>query len=163
VPVWRRSVRTRRDDVGVCPVEAGFGRAACLVSRYADVREVPADSNRFSNVLMTPFPLASGVEVTEEEVSRQRAGNPLACDPPEHTRLRRLLTPAFVGRRLLQLEPRIVEIVDGHLDALAVTGPPADLVAHFALPIPSLVICELLGCRMRTVRTSRSGPAASST
>jgi cytochrome P450 len=44
-----------------------------------------------------------------------------------------------------RLEPRIIEIVDDHLDAMEKAGPPSDLVADFALPIPSLVICELLG------------------
>jgi cytochrome P450 len=56
-----------------------------------------------------------------------------------------MLTPEFTVRRMRRLEPRIVEIVDDHLDAMAKAGPPADLVADFALPIPSLVICELLG------------------
>ncbi len=74
-----------------------------------------------------------------------RAGNLLGVDPPEHTRLRRMLTPEFTVRRMRRLEPRIVEIVDDHLDAMEKAGPPADLVADFALPIPSLVICELLG------------------
>ena len=74
-----------------------------------------------------------------------RAGNLLATDPPEHTRLRRLLTGEFTVKRIRRLEPRIVEIVDDHLDAMAAAGPPADLVSAFALPVPSLVICELLG------------------
>jgi cytochrome P450 len=69
----------------------------------------------------------------------------LAADPPEHTRLRRMLTPEFTVRRMRRLEPRIREIVDEHLDAMERHGPPADLVAEFALPVPSLVICELLG------------------
>ena len=60
-------------------------------------------------------------------------------------RLRRMLTPEFTIRRIRRLQPRIVEIVDAQLDALAAAGPPADLVEHFALPVPSLVICELLG------------------
>ena len=55
-----------------------------------------------------------------------------------------MLTPEFTVRRMRRLEPRIVEIVDDHLDAMEKAGPPADLVADFALPIPSLVICELL-------------------
>jgi cytochrome P450 len=59
--------------------------------------------------------------------------------------LRRLLTGEFTVRRMRRLEPRIVEIVDAHLDALEHHGPPADLVSRYALPIPSLVICELLG------------------
>ena len=69
----------------------------------------------------------------------------LAFDPPEHTRLRRMLTPEFTVRRMRRLEPRIVEIVADHLDELERAGSPADLVPTFALPIPSLVICELLG------------------
>ena len=48
-------------------------------------------------------------------------------------------------RRLQRLKPRIVEIVDGQLDAIEAAGQPADLVELFAMPIPSLVICELLG------------------
>ena len=82
---------------------------------------------------------------SDEERERMRAGNLLGFDPPEHTRLRRMLTPEFTVRRMRRLEPRIVEIVDDHLDAMEKAGPPADLVADFALPIPSLVICELLG------------------
>jgi cytochrome P450 len=56
-----------------------------------------------------------------------------------------MLTPEFTVRRMRRLEPRIIEIVDDHLDAMEKAGPPSDLVADFALPIPSLVICELLG------------------
>lgn len=56
-----------------------------------------------------------------------------------------MLTPEFTVRRMRRLEPRITQIVDDHLDALECHGPPADLVAGYALPIPSLVICELLG------------------
>jgi cytochrome P450 len=66
-------------------------------------------------------------------------------DPPEHTRYRRLLTGQFTVRRMRRLEPRIAQIVDDQLEAMAEAGPPADLVQAFALPIPSLVICELLG------------------
>ena len=82
---------------------------------------------------------------SEEEQASARAGNLLGLDPPEHQRLRRMLTPEFTIRRMKRLEPRIVEIVDQQLDAMENAGPPADLVENFALPIPSLVICELLG------------------
>jgi cytochrome P450 len=74
-----------------------------------------------------------------------QAGALLGSDPPEHTRLRRMLTPEFTVRRMRRLEPRITEIVQDALDDLERAGKPADLVAHFALPVPSLVICELLG------------------
>jgi cytochrome P450 len=56
-----------------------------------------------------------------------------------------MLTPEFTIRRMKRLEPRIVEIVDAQLDAMAAARRPVDLVDMFALPIPSLVICELLG------------------
>jgi cytochrome P450 len=83
--------------------------------------------------------------VDEEERAKLRAGSLIEFDPPEHTRLRRMLTPAFTARRLRRLEPRITEIVQAALDDLEQAGEPADLVAQFALPVPSLVICELLG------------------
>ncbi len=69
----------------------------------------------------------------------------LFMDPPGHTRYRRLLAGRFTLRRMRELEPRIIEIAGARLDALAAAGPPADLVSLFALPLASLVICELLG------------------
>jgi len=69
----------------------------------------------------------------------------LRLDPPDHTRFRKLLTGQFTVRRMKMLEPRIEEIAGGFLDAMQAAGPPADLVEMFALPVPSMVICELLG------------------
>jgi cytochrome P450 len=134
-----------REDEGVRPVVTSFGTPAWLVTRYADVKEVLADSARFSVAGPRPFEEAGGARMSPEMQRQVRAGNLLGFDPPEHTRLRRMLTPEFTVRRMRRLEPRIVEIVDEHLDALEEAGPPADLVAGFALPVPSLVICELLG------------------
>ena len=131
-----------RTDEGVRELETAFGARAYLVTRYSDVREVLADSERFSNAGAFRPP---DDDRTDAERERDRAGTLLAFDPPEHTRLRRLLTPEFTVRRMRRLEPRIVEIVSDHLDALERGGSPADLVPTFALPIPSLVICELLG------------------
>ena len=131
-----------REDEGVRELETGYGARAYMVTRYADVREVLADGGRFSNAGAFRPPDDTR---TDAERERDRAGNLLAYDPPEHSRLRRMLTPEFTVRRMRRLEPRIIEIVDDHLDALVRSGPPADLVSGFALPIPSLVICELLG------------------
>ncbi|GAA4832313.1 cytochrome P450 [Saccharopolyspora rosea] len=130
-----------RDDEGVVRVMTPFGVPAYLVCRYEDVREVLSDPARFSNA-RTPV---ARTDLSEEELAQMRAGNLLACDPPEHTRLRRMLTPEFTVRRIRRLEPRISEIVEAALDDLEQAGEPADLVSHFALPVPSLVICELLG------------------
>ena len=140
-----REMAALRDDEGVRQVETAFGMPAFLVARHADVKAVLADSARFSNDSRRAFDAPGAPKLSAEERDRMRAGNLLGVDPPEHTRLRRMLTPEFTVRRMRRLEPRIVEIVDDHLDAMEKAGPPSDLVADFALPIPSLVICELLG------------------
>jgi cytochrome P450 len=135
-----------RDGPGIARVTTPFGHEAWLVTRFADVREVLGDAERFSNSRVMEMRRPPGMsDMTDEELAQARAGNLLAHDPPEHTRLRRLLTPEFTVRRMRRLEPRIREIVEEHLDAMERKGPPADLVADFALPVPSLVICELLG------------------
>jgi cytochrome P450 len=80
--------------------------------------------------------------------SGQNPGGLGFTDPPEHTRLRKLLTPEFTHRRLARLGPRITAIVEERLDAMeamAAAGERVDLVRDFALPIPALTICELLG------------------
>ena len=66
-------------------------------------------------------------------------------DAPEHTRYRRHLNGQFTQRRLRLLEPRIQEIAEEHVERMLSRGAPADLVADYALPLPSLVNCELLG------------------
>lgn len=123
-----------RDDEGVVRFTTPFGMPAFLICRYEDVREVFADGTRFSNAI-APF----------GQPGEDTSGQLLSLDPPDHTRLRRMLTPEFTVRRMRRLEPRITEIVDAALDDLESAGRPADLVEHFALPVPSLVICELLG------------------
>ncbi len=138
-------LREMREDEGVRRVRTPLGYDAWLVTRYADVRAVLGDAERFSNAFQ-PFLQPPGMpETSEDELARLRAGNLLAFDPPEHTRLRRMLAPEFTVRRMRRLEPRIHEIVQDHLDSMERAGAPVDLVREFALPIPSLVICELLG------------------
>jgi cytochrome P450 len=66
-------------------------------------------------------------------------------DPPEHTRLRRLLTPQFTMRQLDRLRPMIEGVVERQLDAMEMRGPEVDLVTQFAFPVPFSVICDLLG------------------
>ena len=131
-----------RDGEGLLRVVTPFGVPAYLVLRYEDVREVLSDAARFSSAFAG---LPGAAQGTEDEQASLRAGNLIGLDPPEHTRLRRMLTPEFTVRRMRRLEPRITEIVESALDDLERAGKPADLVAHFALPVPSLVICELLG------------------
>jgi cytochrome P450 len=135
-----------RESTPVREMRTALGTPAYLVTRYEDVKAALADSQRFSN--RKPPGWGGGPQaeqVSAEQHAKFTAGNLLAIDPPEHQRVRRLLTSEFTVRRMKRLEPRIVDIVDQHLDAMEEAGSPADLVANFALPIPSLVICELLG------------------
>ncbi|WP_340384490.1 cytochrome P450 [Streptomyces sp. SS7] len=134
-----------RDAEGVVRMMTPFGVPAYLVLRYEDVREVLSDPTRFSSAFRTGSTPGGGTQASAEEREAIRTGNLIGLDPPEHTRLRRLLTPEFTVRRMRRLEPRITEIVDAALDDMERAGKPADLVANFALPVPSLVISELLG------------------
>jgi cytochrome P450 len=134
-----------RETAGVREVINAFGMKVHLVTRHDDVRAVLSDYEHFSNARPPGFVIPGAPAMPEEEQASARAGNLLGLDPPEHQRLRRMLTPEFNFRRIKRMEPRITEIVEDHLDAMEAAGAPADLVQHFALPIPSLVICELLG------------------
>jgi cytochrome P450 len=119
------------------------GKVGWLLTRHQDVRALLAD-DRFSSDRrrasspVRRFPI-------RPDTPAVRAGSLIGMDPPEHTRYRRMLTRYFTVRRMRELAPRIEEVVSEHLDAMGRTGPPADLVPAFARPIPSLVICELLG------------------
>ncbi|MGB3481208.1 MAG: cytochrome P450 [Mycobacterium sp.] len=138
-------LREIRESTGVRTVINAFGMPVYLVTRHEDVKAVLADPQVFSNERPPGFVLPGAPPMTEEEQRAAQSGNLLGLDPPRHTRLRRMLTGEFTGRRMKRLEPRIQQIVDTHLDAMQKAGPPSDLVTDFALPIPSLVICELLG------------------
>ncbi len=138
-------LRDIRENEGVRRFTNAFGMQVYLVTRHEDVKAVLADHQRFSNERPPGFAVQGVPQASEEEQAAARSGNLLGLDPPEHSRLRRMLTPEFTIRRMKRLEPRIVEIVDAQLDVMERLGPPTDLVEGFALPIPSLVICELLG------------------
>ncbi|XVQ89227.1 cytochrome P450 [Microbispora siamensis] len=125
-----------RSEQPVLPMRMPDGSTVWLVTRYDDVRAVLGDAARFSNDFANV--IAAGA-------NQEDPGGLGFRDPPEHTRLRRLLTPEFTMRRLRRLDGGIRKIVDDHLDAMELAGREADLVQSFALPIPSLVVCELLG------------------
>ena len=102
----------------VASVTNAFGMQVFLVTRHEDVKTVLSDHARFSNGRPPGFVVAGAPPIDEEEAARNRAGNLLGLDPPEHSRLRRMLTPEFTIRRIQRLQPRIIEIVDAQLDAL---------------------------------------------
>ncbi|MFD5243774.1 cytochrome P450 [Amycolatopsis sp. NPDC058340] len=111
-----------------------------LVTRYEDVRLIFSDT-RFSRNLLAPGApclIEPGDFSTGEH-------SILNMDPPDHTRLRKLTAQAFTVRRIAGLRPRIQEIADTLLRAMAGHGPPVDLVETFAFPLPTAVMCEILG------------------
>ena len=121
--------RLRRTDP-VRRVALPGGGEAWLVTRYEDARRALSDAR-----LSKAYPGAAA-----SPVSRHM----LAVDPPDHTRLRRLVSAAFTARRVEELRPRIEEITAGLLDDMA-GRDEVDLVDAFAFPLPIQVICELLG------------------
>ena len=131
--------RARRHEP-IKKLEFPFGLTAWLVTRYADVKQVLTESGKYSN----DFAHLSAATAGKTPPSPHPGGLGFA-DPPDHTRLRRLLTPEFTKRRLARLQPRIDQIIAQQLDRIADAPPPVDLVPAFAVPIPSLVISELLG------------------
>ncbi|RSN30126.1 cytochrome P450 [Amycolatopsis sp. WAC 04169] len=78
-------------------------------------------------------------------VEAQFVGQISTYDPPEHTRLRKMLTPEFTVRRIRRMEPAIQSLVDDRLDMLEAEGSPADLQGLFADPVGAHALCELLG------------------
>jgi len=136
-----------RSSRPVSPMLFPDGHEGWLITGYEAVRAALADP-RFSNrqdlgIVHVPFPTPGMPEQTEP--SPQTPGLFISMDPPDHTRLRRKLTGAFTVRRMKALEEGITEITERQLDELAKLTPPVDLVKEFALPVPSLVICEILG------------------
>jgi cytochrome P450 len=132
-----------------------FGMNIWLVTGYEQARWVLADVDQeFSNDIR---PLVASAGSTEAH----SVGGLGFTAPPDHTRLRDVLTPEFTKRRLARLQPRIDEIVSRQLDELAAAGPTPDLVSTFACPVPCLVICDLLGLspddrdRFRPLGTAR--------
>ena len=69
----------------------------------------------------------------------------ILMDDPEHARLRRMVTAPFAIKRVEAMRPAVQKIVDDLIDDMLAGPKPVDLVEAFALPVPSLVICELLG------------------
>ncbi|WP_073479727.1 cytochrome P450 [Streptoalloteichus hindustanus] len=142
-----REITRLREARPVSPMVFPDGHEGWLVTGYDAARQLLADT-RFSSrqdlgILHMPYETPN--MPTPTEPSPQVPGMFIAMDPPDHTRLRRMLTGAFTVKRMKMLEERIIEITERQLDELARLAPPVDLVREFALPVPSLVICELLG------------------
>jgi cytochrome P450 len=117
------------------------GETVWLVTRYDDARRALTDT-RLSKRRVEAFTVRDGL--ISPELREAINADMLSSDPPDHSRLRRLVSTAFTARRVESLRPRVQEITDELLDAMA-GRDRLDLIDEFAFPLPIRVICELLG------------------
>ncbi|NUK86735.1 cytochrome P450 family protein [Streptomyces lunaelactis] len=124
-----------RDSGPVHEVRLPNGEEIWLIVGHEEARAALADPR------LSKSPATVGGTMLDERVI---GPNLLVLDPPDHTRLRRLVAREFTARRVEGLRPRIQQITDGLLDAMLPAGH-GDLVDALAFPLPIIVICELLG------------------
>ncbi len=118
---------------------------AWILTRYDDVDFVLMDPRFSADRARAQNRFAEMIRQQQEEFGPfSQAPTMLTSDPPEHTRLRRLVSKAFTPRAVENLRPRIKEIVEGLLDGVP-TGSAFDLVEVLAYPLPVIVIAEMLG------------------
>jgi cytochrome P450 len=120
------------------------GEEGWLVTGYAASRQILSDPRFVTGERFVRSP----TELPHFFVSASEHAPPgffFFTDPPDHTRLRRKITGAFTLKRMKDLAPRIADIVDERIAALREAGSGSDLMREFGLPVPSLVICEMLG------------------
>ncbi|MQY21626.1 cytochrome P450 [Nocardia macrotermitis] len=134
-------LRTFQDAGPLHRVRLWNGDSAWLVTRHAEQRRLLADPRVSADIERPGFP-----HQTRLDPNRPRKGlSFISMDDPEHSRLRRMVTAPFMIKRMEAMRPAVQQIVDELIDELLAGPRPADLVDAFALPVPSLVICRLLG------------------
>lgn len=140
-PAYRLEIDPRyfwlQDNEPLARVKLPYGDEAWLLTRYDDNRLALGDPR---------FSLAEAAVRDTPRLQPERVGAILTDqDPPEHTRLRRLVAKAFTVRRVAALQERAAQIAGELVDRMVAAGPPVDLVDSFAVPLPGLMVCELVG------------------
>ncbi|MFJ6795574.1 cytochrome P450 [Streptomyces sp. NPDC091268] len=132
--------RSLREQAPVVALTTRHGVATYLITRYEDARAALSDPRIGKD-------MHEGIDLYHAvfgDTCDALDDNLLFADPPRHTRLRHIANKAFTPRHVKELRPRIEEIAGELLDRCPVDAP-VDLMASFALPLPVMVICELLG------------------
>jgi cytochrome P450 len=136
-----------REERPVTRARTALGMHVWLVTRYDDARaalvdpRLSKDGTRFAALMERP---TVGPD-QPVEFADSLARHMLSSDPPDHTRLRKLVTRAFTARAIAGMRPRIEQIAAGLADEMAAGPEEVDLLDAFAFPLPMSVICELLG------------------
>jgi cytochrome P450 len=120
-------------------VELSDGSTPWLATRYADQRALLSDSRMSADITRPGYPIPGAGDGAGTAFSF------ILMDDPEHARLRRMVTAPFMVKRVEAMRPGVQKIVDELIDDMLKADSPVDLVEAFALPMPSLVICQLLG------------------
>ncbi|SOD62197.1 Cytochrome P450 [Streptomyces zhaozhouensis] len=132
-------LRERQREGALTRVRLWDGSTPWLVTRYAEQRALMADARLSADITRPGYPSGAPVPPRGNSIGF------ILMDDPEHARLRRMVTAPFAVKRVNAMAPRIQRIVDELIDAMLAGPRPVDLVEAFALPVPSMVICELLG------------------
>jgi cytochrome P450 len=130
---------TQRQEGALTRVRLWDGSTPWLVTGYAEQRAVLADPRVSAEIDRPGYPLTMPVRTGGTKRSF------IGMDDPEHARFRRMVTAPFTVKRIEAMRPAVQKIVDDLIDTMLAGPKPVDLVEAFALPVPSLVICELLG------------------
>ncbi|TDD07513.1 cytochrome P450 [Nonomuraea deserti] len=131
-------LRSRQEEGPLTRVRLRDGSTPWLVTRYAEQRALLGDRRVSADVTRPGYP-------SPARISGGSSIGFILMDDPEHARLRRMVTAPFTVRRVEAMRPDVQKIVDDLIDELLAGPKPVDLVEAFALPVPSLVICRLLG------------------
>lgn len=122
------------------------GPTVWLVTRYADARQALVDPRLAKDARRIPELMArSASPPPARAFAESLIQHMLNADPPDHTRLRKLVGKAFTMRAIARLRPRIEQLAAELADSMAAAGPAVDLLDEFAFPLPMTVICEILG------------------
>ncbi|MFI0821015.1 cytochrome P450 [Streptomyces sp. NPDC021098] len=133
------ALREKTGEGPLARVRLWDGSTPWLVTRHAEQKALLGDSRVSADVTRPGYP-------SQAPLPKDRFGiSFILMDDPEHARLRRMVTAPFAIKRVAAMRPAVQRIVDDLIDEMLAGPTPVDLVQAFALPVPSLVICELLG------------------
>lgn len=135
------ALRDLQNERPVSRVRLWDGTSPWVITRYGDLRALLGDPRISADPTRSGYPHRTAGMKDRDQARRTF----LTMDDPEHARLRRMVTAPFAIKKVESLRPSIQRIVDDLIDGMLSGPKPVDLVEAFALPVPSLVICELLG------------------